>query len=259
MVGRTDVALDLVLAAGLSAGVAALATWWWAGRAAPPPPPAPTAPPPSPFDAAEDVWTRGGDGWTAWRRGPDGWRPAPRPDPAGPRRAPFPPTEAWARSRSAEPAVATALAAWSEAGLAASRVGWLLDLPAGDRLFDAWLAVAEPTERPADAFATWFVGALGTASRRGLDDRETAERRDVVARTVLRACARVVEALDPDLRVEVEAPIAVGARDAERWLVDRSVAARLANAGTGELVRPMLALRPLLRRGDRVLLEGEVA
>lgn len=248
-----------VVALALVAG----AIGWAIGRreGAPAPATRPAVPPVPALvaDDADELWARGRDGWTRLARDPSGaWVPATRDRVVSGELPVFPPHQAWALDRTTDAAVREALEGWSEAAVSASRVAWVLEIPAGDRLLDAWCRRSDPVDDPATAFARWFVAEVGRASRRGLVDRATAERRDIVGRSVLRACARLVEALDPDLQVAFEAPLAVGPRDRDRWLVDEVVARRLDNPLQAGLLRPMVVLRPLLQQGDRVLLEGEV-
>ncbi len=246
--------------------VAGAAMGWGLAKAAvtPPPPAAPDAdhrPRLEQVDDVRELWARTEVGWvrlaSADRRV---WRPAPdEPEPDEPDTFGFPLHEAWARTTSRDPLVHGLLDQWTEACIAASRVAWILELPAGDQLLQAWARHAPPTDRPSEAFARWLCAGLGRAARSGLDAREVAERRDPAVRGLHRAAERLVRAIDSDLVLDCHPPPGVGPRDRERWLIDREVAARLGNEVVGDVVHPLVVLRPALLRGDAVLLEGEVA
>ena len=78
-------------------------------------------------------------------------------------------------------------------------------------------------------------------------------------RTVHRAAGALIEALVPGMELDTEPPAGVGPRNRETWLVDESVAESLGNPPVAGVVHPIVVLRPVLRRGERVVLEGEVA
>lgn len=164
------------------------------------------------------------------------------------------------RRAGADPVARAALEGWTDACIAAGRVGWVLGLPAGDLLVDDWARQVEGVvAEPAVAFARWLVGGLGKAARSGLVDRRTAELREAPARRLYGAAAQLVRVLQEDLDVVVDAPAGVGEPQRRSWTVDERVAARLGNAVVRGAVQPVFVLRPLLKRGEVVLLEGEVA
>lgn len=165
----------------------------------------------------------------------------------------------WARTRRKQEEVAGALEKWTEAAVAASGVGWPLGIPTGDSLLQAWARSAPPSDRPDEAFARWLCGQLGRAARAGLTDRLTAEHREVVSRVLHDRAARLVAALDAELRVDPDAPGGVGPRQRGSWLVDDGIARLLENQPVGGVLAPLIVLRPALCRGDEVLLPGEVA
>jgi hypothetical protein len=165
---------------------------------------------------------------------------------------------AWAHERQLDVLIEGLLDEWTEACVSASRVGWSLGIPAGDQVLQVWARTAAPTDRPGPAFAVWLVGEIGRAVRNGLADRTVAEVRDPAARMVHQAAARLVRGLDERLEVETQPPAGVGPKHRESWLVDEEVADRLGNAVVSGVLQPLIALRPVVRKGDEVLLEGEV-
>ena len=186
-----------------------------------------------------------------------------RTDDAPPVRQPGVRTSAadWVASRRTDVLVEALLEEWTDACVAASETGWVLGIPTGETLLTAWARrVGEArVSDPANAFAVWLVGEIGKASRNGLKDRETAGRRDVASRGIFKAAGRLLKGLSEDLELEPRAPPGVGPRHHDQWLIDTAVSSRIDNAVVGDFVQPIVVLRPLLRHGDRVLLEGEVA
>lgn len=167
---------------------------------------------------------------------------------------------AWAEEQAGDVLVAGLLDEWTEACLAASRIGWVLSIPTGEGLLPAWArSVSSAGGEPQVAFARWLVGLLGKAARSEPMDRATVARRDPVARKLFTAAGRLLRALDESLVLDASPPAAVGPRHRERWLVDPDVATLLNNAPVNGLVQPVVVLRPALLRGSVVLLEGEVA
>jgi len=171
------------------------------------------------------------------------------------------PAQRWVDSRRGDVLIEALLDEWTEACVAASETGWVLGIPTGETLLSAWARrVGEaPVPDPESAFALWMVGELGRASRQGVADRPGAQRRAVASREVFRAAGRLLKGLTEELTLETRAPAGVGPRHRSEWLIDPSLAAHIENPVQGDFVQPILVLRPLLRRGDVVLLEGEVA
>jgi hypothetical protein len=168
---------------------------------------------------------------------------------------------AWAADRRKEVLIESLLDEWTEACVAASESGWVLGIPTGEILLDAWARLAGdgPIAAPAEAFGIWLVGQIGKSTRRGIKTRELAARRDVLARDLARVAGRLLKGLDEDLVLESRAPAGVGPRQRNAWLIDREVAEVLGGERVGDFVQPVMVLRPLLKRGEQVLLEGEVA
>ncbi len=150
---------------------------------------------------------------------------------------------------------------WTEACVGASEVGWVLGVPTGDTLLSAWARAVGGAEiaDPPGSFATWFVGEIGKATRRGLTGRDVAEARDAPARELMKAAARLLKGLSEDLALEAKIPTGVGPKHRHEWLVDEHIAQTICNPSVAGVVQPLMVLRPLLRRGEKVLLEGEVA
>lgn len=166
----------------------------------------------------------------------------------------------WVSEREQDVVVSGVLEEWTEACHAASRAGWVLGIPTGEALLGSWVrGVSNGSGDPGVAFASWFVGEIGKATRRGLVDRATVERREPVARLLFLAAGRLLRALEGSVELEASPPRAVGPRQRESWLVDEALATQLGNAPVNGLVQPVVVLRPALRRGGTVLLEGEVA
>ena len=171
------------------------------------------------------------------------------------------PVAAWIESQRREVLVEALLDEWTDACVAASEVGWVLGVPTGETLLAAWGRAVGGAEiaDPAGSFATWFMGELGKASRRDLTGRAVVEHRAVVSRALMTAAARLVKGLSEDLIVESRAPVGVGPKHRHEWLIDTDISMAIDNPVVAEVVQPIVLLRPLLRRGDAVLIEGEVA
>lgn len=247
----------LILGLALGAGLG-----WWLGRAqrtVAPPDDLPSGPRVKGVDP-EGLWALERGQWVRMKQTGEVWHPDER---LGPSERPFPlefpPVVGWGVGVARDPDVRQALEGWTEAVVAASQVGWVTGIPAGDQLVEGWARTAEPTEDPARAFARWLVGELGRAARNGLEDRGIADQRGVVARRLHQAAGRLLLALDDRLELTLEPPGGVGPRQREQWLVDAELATALGNPPVAQVVQPLVVLRPLLRCGDAVVLEGEVA
>ena len=168
---------------------------------------------------------------------------------------------AWAAAKRREVLIASLLDEWTEACVAASESGWVLGIPTGEVLLDAWARTATEAavEEPAEAFGVWLVGQLGQSTRRGLKNRDMAAHRDVLGRALARAAGRLLKGLDEDLVIESRAPAGVGPRHRHAWLIDSALAEVMGRERGSEFLQPVVVLRPVLMRGDQVLLEGEVA
>lgn len=167
--------------------------------------------------------------------------------------------ERWRTERSSDVVVAAMLDAWTRSAGEAVRLGWMSGLPRGDDLLAAYVEDAAEIADHDLAFIRWLVVEWSRRLRDGLSCRRDAEQRRAAANHLLGAMAELARAIDPAVQLVGRAPSLLGAQHRHAWLVDEGLAQRLDNPSRGGPHRPILVVRPLVRRNGEVVLEGEVA